>query len=74
MDLVLSNGFCEMTTIEMDEINGGSIGAALVGICAGAIGIIGGPPAAITGTVAVGCWYLGSTLIAVGGVLSGVGY
>ena len=40
MDLVLSNGFCEMTTIEIDEINGGSIGAALVGICAGAIGMI----------------------------------
>lgn len=73
MQAILSNGFYEINEEEVQNINGGSVGGALVGVCAGAIGIIAGPPAVITGTVAVGCWYVGSALIAAGGVAGALG-
>ncbi len=70
----LSANFNELSVDEMENVDGGSVGGALVCVCAGAIGIIAGPPAAITGAVAVGCWYAGSALIAAGGVAGALGY
>lgn len=74
MELAISNGFCELSYNELECTNAGSVGAAVVCIAAGAIGVLAGPPAAITGAVAVGCWYAGSVLIAAGGVAGAVGY
>lgn len=74
MENVMLNGFADLSLSEMDIVNGGGVGAALVCICAGAIGVIAGPPAVITGTVAVGCWYVGSALIGIGGVVGALGY
>jgi hypothetical protein len=74
MEMSLNNGFCEVDQMEMETINGGSIGAALVCVCAGVIGVVAGPPTVITGAVAVGCWYAGSALIAAGGVVGACGY
>lgn len=74
MEMTLNCGFCEIDQVEMEAVNGGSVGGALVCVCAGAIGVIAGPPAAITGAVAVGCWYAGSVLIAAGGIAGAIGY
>lgn len=74
MEMILNNGFYEVNQMEMEAINGGSIGGALVCACAGIIGVVAGPPAVITGAVATGCWYVGSALIAVGGVAGALGY
>lgn len=74
MNMTLSNGFCELSLDQLENVDGGSIGGALVCICAGVIGVVAGPPAIITGTIAVGCWYTGSALIAVGGVVGALGY
>lgn len=59
--------------MEMEAVNGDSIGGALVCVCAGVIGVAAGPPAVITGAVAIGCWYAGSVLIVAGGVVGAIG-
>lgn len=69
----IKKDFYVLSQDEIESVDGGSVGGALVGVCAGAIGIITGPPAMITGTVAVGLWYAGSALIAAGGIASGIG-
>lgn len=74
MESVLNNSmFNTLTMDEMLDVEGGGWATTLGCIAVGVIGIVAGPPAIITGSVAVFCWYAGSTLIATAGVLSAVG-
>ena len=70
MEMVLNNGFCEMTHDEIMELEGGSwitgIGATALGV----FGIISGPPSWITGAVAVGAWYVSAGSVGLAGIAS----
>lgn len=71
MELAMANGFDELSKDEMMVVDGGGVGLVLACVLAGAAGILAGPPAAIAAVkVASVCWYAGSTLIGVGGVVS----
>lgn len=73
MEVTLRNGFCELTMDEMQVVDGGSVAGVVGAVAVGVIGVVAGPPAAITGTVAVAAYYTGMALIAVGGVASAFG-
>lgn len=73
MEIVLSNNLCEMTLSDIENVNGGSVAGVVGAIAVGVIGVVAGPPAVVTGTVATVAWYTGSALIAAGGVASALG-
>jgi len=72
MELAMANGFFELSQDEMMVVDGGEgVGLAIACTLAGAAGIWFGPPGFIAAVkVASVCWYAGSTLVAVGGVVS----
>lgn len=74
LEISLNQGmFIDLGQEQMELINGGGWASVVGAIAVGAIGVIAGPPAIITGTIAVGAWYVGSVCIAGAGVLSAFG-
>lgn len=70
MEMVLNNGFSEMTKDEIIELEGGGWIAGIGATALAAFAIISGPPAWITGSVAVGAWYVSATAVGAAGIAS----
>ncbi len=70
MDMTLSNGFCEFSQDELESISAGGFIAGIGATALGILGVVAGPPSWITGTVAVGAYYLCTGSVAVAGFVS----